>query len=132
MARRVEQPADDDDVNMTPLLDIVFIMLIFFIVTSTFVKEPGEEVIRPYAETSQDLTPAILVAINDRNEIWINKEEVELDAVRVTVQRMRAENPKGGAAIQVDEESETSYLVEVMDQLNLAGVPSVAIVTKED
>ena len=128
----LDTPEEDSDVNVTPLLDIVFIMLIFFIVTSTFIKEPGVEVLRPPAETAEDTRPAILVAITAENEIWIDKEEVELDAVGVVVQRLRAENPKGGAVIQADEGSEAQTIVDVMDQLSAAGVSQVVISTEEE
>ena len=122
---------EDGDVNVTPLLDIVFIMLIFFIVTSVFIKEPGAEVTRPPADVFDETNPAILVAITPDNEIWIDGDEVEIDAVGITVQRLRAENPKGGAVIQADENSEAKFLVDVMDQINNAGVTEVHIATRE-
>ena len=130
--RRQISEEEDTDVNMTPLLDIVFIMLIFFIVTSTFIREPGTDVNRPPAETAAETKPAILVAINANDEIWIDKEMVEVDAVRFIAQRLRSENPRGGAVIQVDRESEARYLVEVMDQLSAAGIQSVAIATERE
>lgn len=129
MKRLTSQQDEGDDVNVTPLLDIVFIMLIFFIVTSTFIREPGTDIVRPEAETDDVQKPAILVAINSENEIWIDKEQVEVDAVRFIAARMRSENPRGGAVIQADEDSEARYLVQVMDQLNAAGVDTVAIAT---
>ncbi|MEM8988589.1 MAG: biopolymer transporter ExbD [Pseudomonadota bacterium] len=132
MAFKRREEEEDVDVNMTPLLDIVFIMLIFFIVTSTFVKEPGQDVIRPPAVTSTDQKPAILVAITADNEIWINKEEVEVDSVRFAAERLRAENPKGGAVIQADADSDAQYLVDVLDQLQAAGVRQIAVATEED
>ena len=132
MARRQVQEVDEADINITPLLDIVFIMLIFFIVTSTFVKEPGAEIIRPPAETAKDTSPGILVAIDANNTIWINKQEVEVDGVRVAVERLRAENPKGSAVIQADEGSETQYLVDVMEQISAAGVESTFISAEKE
>ncbi|MEO1015036.1 MAG: biopolymer transporter ExbD [Pseudomonadota bacterium] len=123
---------DEDDVNVTPLLDIVFIMLIFFIVTSTFVKEPGVEIERPDAQTATERKLAsILVAITAENEIWINKDEVELDEVRLAVEALKRENPKGTAAIQVDSRADTRFLVEVADQIRAAGVTDIAVSTEE-
>jgi len=132
MARRAVQEADEEDINITPLLDIVFIMLIFFIVTSTFVKEPGAEIVRPPAESVKETSPGILVAIDSNNTIWINKEEVDIDGVRVAVERLRAENPKGSAVIQADVGSEAQFLVDVMEQITAAGVEEQFISTEKD
>jgi len=123
----------DDDVNVTPLLDIVFIMLIFFIVTSTFVKEPGIEIERPEADTATERRLAtILVAVSSENEIWINKEQVELDEVRLAVEALARENPKGTAAMQVDARSDARFLIEVADQIRAAGVNEIAVSTEEN
>lgn len=133
MARRsFSQPEDDEDVNVTPLLDIVFIMLIFFIVTSTFVKEPGVEVDRPSAVTAQERKLAsIIVAISAEDEIWINKERVELEGVKTAVEQLRRENPKGTAVVQADAESKTRLLVEVVNQIRATGISDVAVSTED-
>jgi biopolymer transport protein ExbD len=132
--RRQRRATDQDDsgIDMTPMLDIVFIMLIFFIVTATFVKESGIDVTRPNAETAiQQNQVGILIAISDANEIWINRRKVDIAAVRANVERLRAENPQGGAVIQADKRAFTGLLVEVMDQVRLAGVPRVSIAAEE-
>jgi biopolymer transport protein ExbD len=122
----------EDDVNVTPLLDIVFIMLIFFIVTSTFVKEPGIDVERPQTQTGEfKRLASILVAISDENEIWINKKEVKLDEVRLRVEELKRENPKGEAVVQVDTGADSRYLVEVLNQIRQAGVDDVSVSTEE-
>ena len=122
----------DDDVNVTPLLDIVFIMLIFFIVTSTFVKEPGVEVLRPEAVTAKERRLAsIIVAISDQDEIWINKEQVALDEVRAAVEQLRRENPKGTAVVQADQKAKTRLLVEVVNQIRATGITDVAVSTED-
>ncbi len=134
MARRnsFQQAADEEDVNVTPLLDIVFIMLIFFIVTSTFVKEPGVEVMRPEAVTAEERRLAsIIVAISSEDEIWINKEQVELQEVRAVVEQLRRENPKGTAVVQADAESKSRLLVEVVNQIRATGVTDVAVSTED-
>jgi len=133
MARsKFASPQQDDDVNVTPLLDIVFIMLIFFIVTSTFVKEPGVEVLRPEAENATERKFAsILVAITAEDEIWINKEEVELGEVRILVEELKRENPKATAVVQADSKSTTRYLVEVVNQIRDAGISDVAVSTED-
>ena len=119
---------NDDTIDMTPMLDIVFIMLIFFIVTSTFVKESGIDVTRPQAQTaiSQELT-SILIAIDEHGEIWINQRRIDIRSVRANIERLYAENPQGTVVIQADKASQTGVLVQVMDQAKLAGVENVAI-----
>ncbi len=135
MARKsfqIESSGGGDDINVTPLMDIVFIMLIFFIVTSTFVKEPGVEVNRPKAETAKIRKLAsILVAIDAQNEIWINKKKVPLAEVRNNIEGLKRENPKGTAVVQVDAKANTRFLVEVVNQIRDAGVGDIAVSTEE-
>ena len=122
------QEEEDDEINMTPMLDIVFIMLIFFIVTSTFVKESGIDVNRPGAVTAERKEQAsILVAINDAGQIWIDKRVVDARAVRANIERLRAENPQGSVVIQADKNSRNGVLVQVMDAARQAGVENVSI-----
>lgn len=122
--------ADDSDVNVTPLLDIVFIMLIFFIVTATFIKEPGVDVTRPEALTAEDQRlVSILVAIDSDNSIWINRKEVSLDSLRATLERLRRENPRGSAVIQADGKAHSEFLVDVLQQIRAAGVDDVVAVS---
>ena len=129
--KRVRQE-EDADIDITPMLDIVFIMLIFFIVTATFVKESGIDVTRPDAETAvKQNRVAILIAIRDNNEIWINRRKVDLASVRANVEKLHAENPQGGAVIQADRQAETGVLVEIMDQVRLAGVGAISIAAEE-
>jgi biopolymer transport protein ExbD len=128
--KRNAAPVDEEDVNVTPLLDIVFIMLIFFIVTATFIKEPGIQVQRPPADTAQQQKlVSILVAISTDNRIWINRKEVPLEGVRVAVERLRRENPKGSAVIQSDAGAHSKYLIEVLQQIRDAGVNDVVAVS---
>ena len=123
MRRKRARQEEDADIDITPMLDIVFIMLIFFIVTATFVKESGIDVTRPDAETAiKQNRVAILIAIRDNNEIWINRRKVDLASVRANIEKLHAENPQGGAVIQADRQAETGVLVEIMDQVRLAGV----------
>lgn len=121
---------DEGDVNVTPLLDIVFIMLIFFIVTATFIKEPGVQVSRPDADTAEaQRLVSILVAIDSDNRIWINRQEVPLEGVRAAVERLRRENPRGSAVIQSDGSAHSEYLVDVLEQIRAAGVQDVVAVS---
>jgi biopolymer transport protein ExbD len=121
---------NDDDINMTPMLDIVFIMLIFFIVTASFVKETGIDIQRPSAVTSESKEQAsIVVAISEVGEIWIDKRAVDVRSVRANIERIRAENPQGSVVIQADKNSTNGLLVQVMDAARQAGVENVSIAT---
>ncbi len=132
MRRKRVSQEENADIDITPMLDIVFIMLIFFIVTATFVKESGIDVTRPDAETAiKQNRVAILIAIRDNNEIWINRRKVDLASVRANVEKLHAENPQGGAIIQADRQAETGVLVEIMDQVRLAGVGAISIAAEE-
>lgn len=116
------------EIDLTPMLDVVFIMLIFFIVTATFVKESGIDVNRPQAATAVVKEKAnILVAIDAHNKIWINRREVDIRSVRPNIERLHAENPKGTVVIQADRDSRNEVLVQVMDASRLAGVYEIAL-----
>ncbi len=133
MIRRRNKERDESTIDITPLLDIVFIMLIFFIVTTSFVKETGVEVNRPNAATAvRDERGNILIAITANDEIWIDKRMVDLRSVRANVERLKAENPEGSVIIQADKASKTGFLVETMDQVRLAGVQNVSIAASQD
>jgi len=119
---------EEDAVNLTPMLDVVFIMLIFFIVTASFVKEAGIDVNRPNAATAERKEKGnILVAISENNQIWIDRRQVNPRALRANIERMHAENPNGAVVIQADEESKNKLLVQVMDAARMVGVKNVSI-----
>jgi biopolymer transport protein ExbD len=124
----LRQEEEEQEINITPMLDVVFIMLIFFIVTASFVKEAGIDVNKPEAQTSQPKEKAnILVAIDAGGGIWIDRRKVDPRAVRANIERLHAENPQGTVVIQADADSKTAVLVQVMDAARLAGVYDVAI-----
>ena len=124
---------EDNEINLTPMLDVVFIMLIFFIVTASFIKEAGIQVERPDAPTAdKQEDAAILIAISANDEIWIDRKEMDPRAVRGMIERLHAENPKGSIVIQADEESTNEMLVIVMEAAKQAGVANVAIATDVD
>jgi biopolymer transport protein ExbD len=121
------------EINMTPLIDMVFILLIFFIVTTSFVKETGVDVSRPSAKTAVKKELAnILISITPNDEVWMDKRRIDRRAVRANVERMHAENPEGSVIILADKEAKTGLLIEVMDQARLAGVANVSIAAEQD
>lgn len=126
--RRNQQDQDSGEINLTPMLDIIFIMLIFFIVTTSFIKESGIQVNRPTAETAERQEHGnIIIAIKPNGDIWIDKHLVDIRAVRAVVARLRAENPLGNVVIAADRDAKVSILTRVMDQVRLAGVTDMAI-----
>ena len=120
--------AEESQINLTPMLDVIFIMLIFFIVTTSFVKESGIEVNRPNAATAQKQERAsIFIAIDSKGQIFLQKRKIEVDAVRANIEKLHAESPEGAVVIQADQLSQTGILVRVMDQIRLAGVQKISI-----
>ena len=136
MRRRRSIDADESEeseINMTPMLDIVFIMLIFFIVTTSFVKESGITVDQPTAATTEQReSNNILIGLNPAGEVWIDRRAVDVRAVRATVERLKAETPDAAVIIQADEQAPSGLLVRVMDQVRLAGVDNMAIAAKKE
>jgi biopolymer transport protein ExbD len=128
MRRRRIVQEEETGFDMTPMLDIVFIMLIFFIVTTSFVKEAGVDVSRPSAQTAERKERGnILIAITADNQVWIDKRQIDIRAVRANVERLHAENPEGSVIIQADKASTNGTLISVIDQARLAGVSNVSI-----
>ena len=123
---------EDSSIDLTPMLDVVFIMLIFFIVTSTFVKESGVDVTRPNAETAAPTdASSIQVGIAANNQIWIEKRQVDKRAVRANIERGLAESPGAAVIIIADALSNTETLIDVLDQARLAGAASVSVAADE-
>jgi len=124
MARRSRIQMDDEDteLNMTPMLDVVFILLIFFIVTSVFVKTPGIDPTKPDAVTAKDWKPSILIGVNSANEIWIDKRPYDVDEIRPLIMSMQAENPKAEAIINADKDAEVGVVMSVQEMMQDLGI----------
>ncbi|MGP8288651.1 ExbD/TolR family protein [Vreelandella zhanjiangensis] len=124
--RSMDANAESNEVNLTPMLDVVFIMLIFFIVTTSFIKESGIEIERPESSAASPRPEAqVLVAITPEGAIWVDGKPVDVHQVGREVAGMLTE--QGSAVIQADRESTTGLLIEVMDRLKEAGVDQVAV-----
>lgn len=127
MARR-HVGREDAEINITPMLDIVFIMLIFFIVTTSFTKETGASITKPMAEQAVSLrNGTILIGVRSNDDIWMSKRQIELREVRSMVERAKAENPEGSVVIVADKDSRIGVVTQVMDQVRLAGIEGIAI-----
>lgn len=128
LRRSYARDDEDDGVDITPMIDIVFIMLIFFIVTASFAKESGLDVNRPSAATAELKERGnILIAITANDEVWIDKRQVDPRALRANIERLHAENPQGTVVIQADEKSRNGLMVQVMDAARLAGIEEISV-----
>ncbi|MFU8816159.1 MAG: ExbD/TolR family protein [Pseudomonadales bacterium] len=129
-ANRFSRTDEESDINLTPMLDVVFIMLIFFIVTATFIKQTGIDVLRPDAQSAeQKPTVSVLVAIGPNGEIWIDNKNVDEATLRAHIERLHSENPKGGLVIQADRAAKYEKLTAVLNAARAAGMSQVAIST---
>ncbi|MGP1274455.1 MAG: ExbD/TolR family protein [Caulobacterales bacterium] len=126
MARRQSRVATEDEdteLNMTPMLDVVFILLIFFIVTAVFVKEPGVEVERPLTTTEERVRPTILVAVTADDEVWVNRQVYQMNQLRNVLEQLLQENPRAEAMIQGDADAPVGTVLDVQELLQEMEVP---------
>ena len=122
---------ETEEPNITPMLDVVVILLIFFIVTANFIKEPGLEINRPDSETSEITeNAAILIAIGAAGEIYMDGRRIDVRQVKANVIRLIAENPQGSVVIQADVKSTAEKIVAVMDEVREAGVVDISIASE--
>jgi biopolymer transport protein ExbD len=128
MGRKVREPEEDAAIDMTPMLDIVFIMLIFFIVTTVFVKPAGIDVNKPEGVTAVSYKNAnIFIAITEDGDVWMDRREISPDAVRSNLEKLLLEQPSEAVFIQADLKAKHGLVVEVMDQVKAAGIDRVAV-----
>ncbi len=129
MKRFVHQKQEDDtEIDLTPMLDVVFIMLIFFIVTATFVREPGVDIERPLAVSAERVAnQKLLIAITDKGEVWVDKKPLKKNEVFQTIEALRAQNPNGGLVIQADSEANAEDIAFVIDAAKRAGVSDISL-----
>ena len=130
--RRMSHATDEgeEQINITPMLDVVFIMLIFFIVTATFVKEVGLDVNQPEDDKPKTVDPdkrSIVVRITSRDRIIIAQRDVDWRSVRANIERLHAENPEAPVVIQPHPNSRTESMIHVMDSARQAGVFNVSL-----
>ncbi len=131
MARRNKHKPSEAEIDMTPMLDVVFIMLIFFIVTTSFVKEAGVQVKSPIARTAETKKNASLfIAVTKQGEVWIAKKKYKPEQVRAQVEKLRHDNPDGQVVIQADVEAKAGIVLKVLDQIKAAGVADASIAAK--
>ena len=120
-----------EEPNITPMLDVVFILLIFFIVSANFIKDPGLEINRPDSETAEITeNAAILIAIGPAGEIYMDGRRIDVRQVKANVIRLMAENPQGAVVMQADEKATAEKIIAVMDEVREAGVIDISIASE--
>ncbi len=124
---------NDEEINISPLIDMVFILLIFFIVTTTFSRDTGVSLNKPKAKTAQTITKEhITIAVTPEGSIHLLDKQVDIDQLRIIVERLVRENPQRQALIVVDKASPSGTVVDVIDSCNLSGVKKVNIAALKD
>ena len=127
-ARHTEDLSGHTGIDLAPMLDFVLNLLIFFIITTSFIKESGTAVRKPEAMTAEyNRNGNILVAIRPNGDIWLDRKQVELRDVRNIIERFHIERPEDTVVIIADKEAQTGVLTQVMDQVRAAGVETVSI-----
>lgn len=132
--RKQKKKTEDATIDLTPMLDVVFIMLIFFIVTATFVKESGIDVTKPGVDDAiRELADkaSVMVAINSDDQIYIQQNRVDVDSVGPVIELLLAENPKGTIVIQPDRESSVTVYAKVQDAIKKAGAENIVMAVDE-
>jgi biopolymer transport protein ExbD len=125
---KAKNDGDAGEIDLTPMLDVVFILLIFFIVTSVFVKEAGYDVDRPIASTAEQIeVEPILIAVSPAGEMWMDGDVVLQRNLRLRIEQRLAETPNAGVVIQADQESTNQYVLEIMAAAREAQVPSIQL-----
>jgi biopolymer transport protein ExbD len=131
--RTIRGGGDKVDINMGPLIDMVFLLLIFFVVTTSFVKEAGIDVQRSTAATAEVKERGnIMIGVNAEGDVYYEGKQVDVRSVRGLVERALAEDPESGVVIVADQASETGTVVKVMDQCRLAGAQNVSLAAKKE
>ena len=129
MAKKSLKPKEEEAaIDMTPMLDVVFIMLIFFIVTTSFVKEAGIETMKPIASTAIKKPKAnIFIGINEEGEVYMLKRKIEADDITPMIENMLLENPESTIVIQADMRSSSGVMLDVIDAAKKAGATNISV-----
>ena len=130
LRRRIRE--DTVDLNLTPLIDMIFILLIFFMVTASFVRDSGVEIERPVAQSAESKNPSLIISIDSNNVIWIDSMTVDVRAVQSWMAQFLSESPDGSVIIAADEQARTGVTVRVLDACRLAGIRNVSVATSSN
>ena len=126
--RRRRYETDESGIDLTPLLDVVFIMLIFFIVTATFTKNSGVDIRRPESQSSKQLNGDLfIISIDETNQIWLENKLIDRDTLENHIQTISTKRPDLALVIEADGDSITDYVVAVMDAARKAGITKISL-----
>lgn len=129
----MDRKSDNIELNMSPLIDMIFILLIFFLVTTTFVKESGVEVNRPVASSAENEEQTnVIIGVDKDGAVWIEGQQIDVRSVRGKMERFKHENPKGNVVITADKDSRFGVAIEVLDQVRLAEIKNVVVAAKKE
>jgi biopolymer transport protein ExbD len=127
-AKRHVAASEDHGIDLAPMLDFTINLLIFFIITTSFIKEPGVQVEKPFASTAvNDPLGNLLIAVRESGEIWMDRREVEVRDIRLMIERFHIERPDDSVVIIADRDSEAGIVAEVMDMVRAGGIDNVSI-----
>jgi biopolymer transport protein ExbD len=127
-----EGESEDHGIDLAPMLDFVLNLLIFFIITTSFLKEAGVTVVKPNATTAEHRESGnILIAIRENGEIWMDRKRVDIRAVRPTIEKLHIERPDDTAVIVADQASHAEILARVMDEVRAGGITDVSIAANQ-
>jgi biopolymer transport protein ExbD len=131
-ARQAHQESEDHGIDLAPMLDFVLNLLIFFIITTSFIKEAGVTVVRPDATTAEHRESGnILIAIRENGDIWMDRKKVDLRQVNILIERLHIERPDDTAVIVADKDSNAEVLAQVMDAVRSGGIRDVSIAANQ-
>lgn len=129
----MDRKSEEVELNMSPLIDMIFILLIFFLVTTTFVKESGVEVNRPIAASAVAKEETnLVIGVTQEGEVWIEGSAIDIRSVRSRMERFKHENPDGNVVITADKDSFFGDAIEVLDQVRLANIRNVVVAAEKE
>jgi Biopolymer transport protein len=127
-AHRHNPESEDHGIDLAPMLDFVLNLLIFFIITTSFIKEAGVTVVRPDASTAEHRESGnILIAIRENGDIWMDRKRVDLRQVRPMIERLHIERPDDTVVVVADRMSRADILASVMDEVRAGGIREISI-----
>ena len=126
--RHASHDGEETGIDLAPMLDFVFNLLIFFLITTSFVRESGVTVVRPEADSAvHQENGNILVAVRPNGEVWMDRRQVDMREVRPTIERLHLERPEDTVIVIADKTAKAGLVAEVMDQVKLGGIKEVSL-----
>jgi biopolymer transport protein ExbD len=128
---RTSLPDKDADIDLTPMIDMVFILLVFFIVSTSFIKEAGVVVERPAAATGSPQQAQVVIAVDADNMLWLEGNSMDIRSLPARVHQLREQNEELSVIVAADVQSNSGVLIKVIDLCRQAGISDVSVATKD-